>query len=226
MNSLVPYRDVPWIPPELADADGFVGVGGDLSPRTLLRAYAEGVFPWYDENDPILWWSPDPRAIIELEGSPPYGGLHVSRRLARTLRSGKFRITINHCFGQVIRCCGENREGGTWITREMIAAYEELHRLGFAHSVESWVGDTLAGGVYGVALGGLFAAESMFYRISDGSKVALAALVQRLKERGFVLLDVQMTTPHTERLGAFNIPRRVYLQRLRQAVRLRDVRFV
>ncbi len=226
MNSPLPQRDVPWIPPELADADGFVGVGGDLSPRTLLRAYAEGVFPWYGEDDPILWWSPDPRAIIELEGPEPYGGLHVSRRLARTLRSGKFRITINQCFGQVIRACGENREGGTWITPEMIAAYEELHRLGFAHSVESWVGDTLAGGVYGVALGGLFAAESMFYRITDGSKVALAALVRRLKERRFVLLDVQMTTPHTERLGAFNIARRTYLQRLRYAVRLRDVCFV
>jgi leucyl/phenylalanyl-tRNA--protein transferase len=226
MNFPFSNRDVPWISPDLADADGFVGVGGDLSPRTLLRAYAEGVFPWYGDDDPILWWSPDPRAIIELDGPDPYGGLHVSRRLARTIRSGKFHITVNGCFEKVIRCCGENRPEGTWITPEMINAYVELHRLGFAHSVESWVGDTLAGGVYGVALGGLFAAESMFYRISDGSKVALAALVQRLRQRGFVLLDVQLTTAHTERLGAINIPRINYLQRLRQAVRLRDVRFV
>lgn len=226
MNFPFSNRDVPWIPPELADSDGFVGVGGDLSPRTLLRAYAEGVFPWYGDDDPILWWSPDPRAIIELSGPDPYGGLHVSRRLARTLRSGKFRITVNHCFEQVIRGCGENRAEGTWITPEIIDAYLELHRLGFAHSVESWVGETLAGGVYGVALGGLFAAESMFYRISDGSKVALAALVRRLRQQGFVLLDVQMTTPHTERMGAINIPRADYLQRLRQAIRLRDIRFV
>ncbi|MCS7022000.1 MAG: leucyl/phenylalanyl-tRNA--protein transferase [Gemmataceae bacterium] len=226
MNYPLSQRDVPWVPPELADADGFVGVGGDLSPRTLLRAYAEGVFPWFGEDDPILWWSPDPRAIIELKGPEPYGGLHVSRRLARTLRSGKFRITYNHCFAQVIRCCGENRPEGTWITPAMIEAYLELHRLGFAHSVESWVGDTLAGGVYGVALGGFFAAESMFYRVSDGSKVALAALVQHLRQRGFVLLDVQMTTPHTERMGAINIPRSEFLQRLRLAVRLNDVQFV
>lgn len=225
-------RDVPWIPPDRADADGFVGVGGDLSPRTLLRAYAEGVFPWFNEGDPILWWSPDPRAIIELEdgrtphGTPGYGGLHVSRRLARTLRSGKFRVTVNACFEQVMRACGENRPGGTWVTPELVEAYVRLHRLGHAHSVETWHGEELAGGVYGVALGGLFAAESMFYRVSDGSKVALAALVRRLKDRGFELLDVQMTTGHTERLGATNIPRHEYLHRLRRAVARTEVCFV
>jgi leucyl/phenylalanyl-tRNA--protein transferase len=215
------------MPPELADPDGFVGLGGDLKPRTLLRAYAEGVFPWFNEDDPILWWSPDPRAVIELEGPGEggYGGLHVSRRLARTLRSGKFRITYNACFERVMRACGEDRDDGTWVTAEMIAAYTEMHRLGHAHSVESWVGDELAGGIYGIAIHGLFAAESMFYRVTDGSKAALAALVARLRERGFILLDVQMTTPHTERMGAVNIPRIQYLRRVREAVKLTGVRF-
>jgi leucyl/phenylalanyl-tRNA--protein transferase len=223
----LPSRDVPWIPPELADPDGFVGVGGDLSPRTLLRAYAEGVFPWFNEEDPILWWSPDPRAIIELHTHPdrPHGGLHVSRRLARTIRSGKFRVTINRCFEAVMVGCGENREGGTWVTPDMLGAYVEMHRLGHAHSVETWVGDNLAGGVYGLSVGGLFAAESMFYRIPDGSKVALVALVERLSGRGYSILDVQMTTAHTERMGAINIPRADYLRRIREAVKRGEISF-
>ena len=227
MSHSLPGRDVPWIPPELADEDGFVGVGGDLGPRTLLRAYAEGVFPWFNDDDPILWWSPDPRAIIELHTRPdsPYGGLHVSRRLARTIRSGKFRVTVNACFETVMEACGQNREGGTWVTEEMLQAYTAMHRLGHAHSVETWVGDKLAGGVYGISIGGLFAAESMFFRVSDGSKVALAALVSRLRDRGFTLLDVQMTTEHTERMGAMNIPRKEYLRRLREAVKRSGVSF-
>ena len=235
-------RDVPWIPPELAEPDGFVGVGGDLSPRTLLRAYAEGVFPWFNEGDPILWWSPDPRGVIELhadptahpDATPGYGGLHVPRRLLRTIRSGKFRVTVNHCFATVMRACGEERPEGTWVTHDMLRAYTELHRLGHAHSVETWVRAEeegpdvweLAGGTYGVAIGGLFAAESMFYRVTDGSKVALAALVQRLIERGFVLLDVQMKTAHTGRLGATEIRRGEYLKRLRRAISLTGVSFV
>jgi leucyl/phenylalanyl-tRNA--protein transferase len=212
--------NLPWVPPELADEDGFVGSGGDLSPATLIRAYCDGVFPWFNEGDPILWWSPDPRTIIELDG------LHVSRRLARTIRSGKFRVTIDTCFGTVMQLCGENRTEGTWITPQMLAAYTELHRLGFAHSVETWVGDQLAGGVYGVAIGGFFAAESMFYRVSDGSKVALAALVERLREQGFKLLDVQMKTPHTVRMGAIDIPRCLYLQRLRVAIEHSEAKFL
>jgi leucyl/phenylalanyl-tRNA--protein transferase len=197
-----------------------VGVGGDLKPATLIRAYSEGVFPWFNEDDPILWWSPDPRTIIELDG------LHVSRSLARTIRTGKFRVTINQCFGDVIRACGDRRADGTWLTPEMIAAYELLHRLGHAHSVETWVGPVLAGGVYGVTVGTLFAGESMFYRVRDGSKVALVALVNRLRERGYELLDVQMRTEHTTRLGAVDLPRSEYLRRLRAAVRNREVRFV
>ncbi|MCI0704294.1 MAG: leucyl/phenylalanyl-tRNA--protein transferase [Planctomycetia bacterium] len=218
----------------MAEPDGFVGVGGDLSPRTLLRAYADGVFPWFNEGDPILWWSPDPRAIIELhvnqsahpEATPGYGGLHVSRRLARTIRSGKFRVTMNACFATVMRACGENRPEGTWVTDDMLKAYTELHRLGHAHSVETWIGDELAGGTYGVSIGGFFSAESMFYRVSDGSKVALAALVSRLCECGFTLLDVQMTTDHTGRMGATELSRRDYLKRLRKAIGLTGVSFV
>jgi leucyl/phenylalanyl-tRNA---protein transferase len=214
----------------MADADGFVGINGDLSPLTLLRAYSDGVFPWFNDGDPILWWSPDPRSVIELQSSAPeksvYGGLHVSHRLARTIRSGKFRVTINQCFTRVMRSCGEQRDGGTWVTAEMLAAYSEMHRLGHAHSVETWYGDELAGGVYGLAIGGLFAAESMFYRVTDGSKVALAALVSRLRERKFALLDVQMKTPHTERMGAVNITRAEYLRRLRKAVQISSVSFV
>jgi leucyl/phenylalanyl-tRNA--protein transferase len=213
----------------MADAEGFVGIGGDLSPRTLMRAYRDGVFPWFNEGDPILWWSPDPRAVIELHpgnDQSPYGGLHVSHRLARTIRSGKFRITLDHCFDRVMTSCGERREGGTWVTPEMLEAYTEMHRLGFAHSVESWVGDVLAGGIYGLAIGGLFAAESMFYRVTDGSKVALAALVSHLRDRKFTLMDVQMKTAHTERMGAVNVARSDYLKRLRKAVQMRDISFV
>lgn len=214
-----PDRDVPWISPELGDPEGLVGVGGDLSPDLLLRAYAEGVFPWFSEGDPVLWWSPDPRAVIELDG------LHVSRRLARAIRSGKFRVTVNACFEEVVRACGENRPEGTWVTAGMVAAYTALHRVGHAHSLEVWQGSDLAGGIYGVSVGGLFAGESMFHRKTDASKVALVALVERLKHRGYVLFDVQMTTEHTERMGAVNIPRAAYLERLHDAVRKAGVTF-
>ncbi|MBX9582797.1 MAG: leucyl/phenylalanyl-tRNA--protein transferase [Gemmataceae bacterium] len=208
------------MPPELAEPEGLVGVGGDLSPATLLRAYADGVFPWFSDGDPILWWSPDPRAVIELDG------LHVSRRLARTMRGGRFRVTADRAFAAVMRACGEERPEGTWVTAEMLEGYTELHRLGHAHSVEVWHGDELAGGVYGVGVGGLFAGESMFHRVTDASKVALAALVERLRRRGYALFDVQMTTDHTERMGAVNIPRADYLRRLRSAVKLKDVTFL
>lgn len=223
-------RRRPWVSPTLAGPDGLVGVGGDLRPGTLIRAYSEGVFPWFNPGDPILWWSPDPRGIIELDG------LHISRSLARTLRSGKFRITVNTAFGDVIRGCAVRPDGGTWITAEMISAYETLHQLGHAHSLETWVAAEpdspagtdwqLAGGIYGIAIGGLFAGESMFYRVTDGSKVALAALVQRLREHGFELFDVQMTTEHTATMGATEIPRSEYLERLQAAVGKSGVSFL
>jgi leucyl/phenylalanyl-tRNA--protein transferase len=198
--------------PESADGAGLVAVGGDLRPERLLEAYRRGVFPWYDEDYPICWWSPDPRAIIELDG------LHVSRRLGRTIRSQRFKVTVNQAFDEVIRGCADRPAEGTWITADMIQAYQTLHRLGHAHSVETWREGELAGGVYGVAVGGLFAGESMFHRQADASKVALAALVERLRERNFQLLDVQFVTPHTAGLGAVEIPRKEYLARLRRAL--------
>ena len=200
-----------FLEPEFADEWGLVAVGGDLCPERLLRAYCSGVFPWYDEGWPVCWWSPDPRCIFEFER------FHVSRRLARTLRSGKFQVTRNQAFDEVIRGCAD-REEGTWITRDMIEAYERLHRLGWAHSVEAWCDGRLAGGVYGVALGGFFAGESMFHRVNDGSKVALAHLVDHLQCQGFQLFDTQMPTDHTLRMGAVEIPRATYLDRLKKAL--------
>lgn len=195
---------------------GLVRIGGDLAPATLLQAYCTGVFPWFDEGWPICWWSPDPRGIFELKD----GGLHVSRRLARTIRSGKFKVTINRAFGDVIRGCAD-RVDGSWITLSMIEAYERLHRLGVAHSVETWRDGQLAGGLYGVALGGFFAGESMFHRVSDGSKVALAFTFEHLRRRGFTLFDSQFLNEHTANLGAVEIPRQEYLERLEQALQVR-----
>jgi len=163
---------------------------------------------------PILWWSPDPRAVIELDG------LKVSRRLARTVRSGRFRVTVDRAFRAVVEGCAR-RHGpdGVWITRGMAVAYERLHWLGHAHSVEVWRGPELAGGLYGVAIGGFFAGESMFSRVTDASKVALVFIVERLRQAGYQLFDVQFLNPHTASLGATEIPRAVYLRRLRQALR-------
>jgi leucyl/phenylalanyl-tRNA--protein transferase len=201
-----------WLDPEQADDTGLVAIGGDLNPVRLLEAYRRGIFPWYDEGLPICWWSPDPRAIFELEG------FHISRRLARTIQSGRFSLTVNCDFAGVIRGCADRPGDGTWITSEMIEAYESLHRLGFAHSVEAWNDGVVAGGIYGVAVGGLFAGESMFSRQRDASKVALAYLVDRLRQRQFQLFDIQFLNGHTARLGAVEIPRREYLARLRSAL--------
>ncbi|MBL9164529.1 MAG: leucyl/phenylalanyl-tRNA--protein transferase [Planctomycetaceae bacterium] len=205
----MPSRYFP--PAQRASPEGLVAVGGRLSATWLLDAYRHGIFPWPSSSyEPMLWWSPDPRAIL------PVDGMYVSRRLQRRLRSGEFATTCDTAFAQVIAACatGSGREGGTWITPEMIAAYTELHRLGHAHSVEVWRGEELAGGIYGIAIGGLFAAESMFHRSRDGSKVALARLVGHLRSRGYGLVDVQQSTPHTQSLGVVEISRRDYLQRL------------
>ena len=172
------------------------------------------MFPWFNEGDPVLWWSPDPRGVIELPD-----GLHLSRSLQRTLKKGHFRTTTNRAFAAVMAACGADREGGTWVTPEMLAAYTDLHRLGHAHSVEVWQGEELVGGTYGVSLGGVFAAESMFHRATDASKVALVALRDRLVAGGFELWDVQLTNDHTATLGAVDVPREAYLRRLRAAVR-------
>lgn len=189
---------------------GLVAIGGDLSVPRLLLAYRRGLFPW--TADPVTWWSPDPRGIFELDQ------FHVSRSLARTLRQGAFAITFDHAFTQVITACAETRRPGGWISPEFIAAYTRLHEAGHAHSVECWLGGELAGGVYGVAVGGMFAGESMFHRASDASKVALFHLMQRLRERGFTLFDTQMVTPATRQLGAKEISRAAYLRRLKAAV--------
>ncbi|QDS98577.1 leucyl/phenylalanyl-tRNA--protein transferase [Adhaeretor mobilis] len=205
--------------PDPADAtpDGLVGIGGDLTPDRLLDAYRHGIFPWptYAE-DPMLWWSPDPRALMPLEG------MHVSRRLSRRLKSNQFTHSVDKAFAQVIHACsvGPGREGGTWLTEEMLAAYVHLHKLGHAHSVEVWQEGELAGGVYGVAVGGVFAAESMFHRVRDASKVALYRLIEHLNARGYQMLDIQQWTDHTGSLGAIEVPRRDYLKRLEQLVDL------
>lgn len=199
--------------PARADPEGLLAQGGDLEPATIVSAYQQGVFPWpYDESEMMLWWSPDPRAILPLDG------LHVSRSLARTLRRGRFRVTLDADFAAVVDGCAAREE--TWITPAMRAAYVRLHELGWAHSVEVWGTDgTLAGGLYGVAVGALFAAESMFHRVADASKVAVVALVQHARRVGTTLLDVQMPTDHLATLGAQAISRQEYLTRLAAAVR-------
>jgi leucyl/phenylalanyl-tRNA--protein transferase len=201
-----------WLPPHLGDESGLIGVGGNLKPATLLMAYRAGVFPWYSEGEPILWFSPEPRGIIPLDQ------FHIAKRLARTLRQGQFNTTINRCFRDVMTACGENRGDRRWITDEMLEAYCTLYQLGHAHSVEVWQGDSLVGGTYGVAINGLFAAESMFHRITDASKVALVTLAERLQSRGYQLLDIQMVTPHTATFGAIEIARRDYLSRVQLAL--------
>ncbi len=203
--------------PRYTTCEGIVAAGSEFAPEVLLDAYRHGIFPWpIDHVDPVLWWCPDPRAILPLDG------FVASRRLLRRIRRGEFQITSDRVFRDVIEGCasGPGREDGTWITPEMVAAYTRLHELGHAHSVEVWQEGQLVGGTYGVAIGGLFAAESMFYRVRDASKVALYWLVQHLNARGYQLLDVQQWTPHTGRLGVIEIPRNEYLDRLAEVVDL------
>lgn len=233
--------------PTATTPDGLLCVGGRLTPEWLLDAYRHGIFPWpMWEDEPIAWWSPDPRAIIELDG------LHISRRLQRTLRSGKFQVTHDSAFQKVIEGCATagDREESTWLTPAMIAAYCRLHSLGHAHSIEVWsdlplpLGEgrgesglidkaqgaltphpspkgrgELVGGTYGISIGGFFAAESMFHRVTDASKIAVVHLVAHLRTRGYELFDIQQWTPHTGRMGAVEIPRTEYLRRLAHAVK-------
>lgn len=194
--------------PARADAEGLLAVGGDLCPNRLLLAYDNAIFPWYSEGLPPMWWSPDPRALFEPER------LHVSRSMQRELKQQRFEVTLDRAFGRVLRECGRERDGGTWLLPEMIEAYEELHALGHAHSIEVWDGSALAGGLYGVHRGGLFAAESMFHRVTNASKVAVIAAVRSLFAAGVELFDVQFLTPHLESLGAFEVSRAEYLARL------------
>jgi len=189
-----------------------------IDPEQLVSAYANGWFPMAVEGGEIRWFSPDPRGIIPLDT------FRISNRLARTWRSGRFEIAINRAFAEVMTACAtivrDPADPGTWITQDIVDSYVALHRLGLAHSVEAWRGGQLAGGLYGVALGGVFFGESMFHRETDASKIALIALVERLNQRGFRLLDTQWSTPHLEQFGAVEIPRREYLRRLARALRV------
>ena len=197
--------------PREAEPDGLLAVGGDLSPPRLLRAYAAGIFPWYSEGSPILWWSPEPRFILE----PAW--LHVPHSLHRTLRRGRYAVRADTAFSRVIRRCAEApRPGqdGTWITEEMAMAYERLHELGYAHSFETWEGDSLAGGLYGVSLGGAFFGESMFADAPDASKVAFVRSVEWLAHKGVGLVDCQVETAHLSRFGARGVSRDEFLARL------------
>lgn len=208
-------REVAFPDPRDSEPDGLLAVGGDLSPERLVAAYAAGIFPWFGPGSPILWWSPDPRLVLLPER------LHVPRSLARTLRRGRYRITADTAFPQVIRACAAAArpgQDGTWITGGMIAAYERLHALGLAHSFEAWEGEALAGGLYGVSLGAAFFGESMFSARPDASKAAFVRSVEHLRAAGVALIDCQVRTEHLARFGAGEIPREDFLARLEAAL--------
>ncbi|HCW90242.1 MAG TPA: leucyl/phenylalanyl-tRNA--protein transferase [Marinobacter sp.] len=202
-----------WFPPPeqaLEDPDGLLAVGGDLSPKRLILAYSQGIFPWFSEEQPILWWSPDPRCVLFPDE------IHVSRSLRRTLNRQLFRITADRDFRQVIRLCAITRDEGTWITDDMKASYTRLHDMGIAHSIEAWNADgRLVGGMYGVALGRCFFGESMFSLETNASKVVMVHLANQLRLWGFVLIDCQVESNHLLRMGARTIPRRHFLSILK-----------
>jgi leucyl/phenylalanyl-tRNA--protein transferase len=202
-------------PPEKADPTGILAVGGDLSIERLILAYRSGIFPWYSDGEPLIWWSPDPRFVLFPDE------FKVSTSLKRIVKSGKFRVTFDQNFKTVIGSCSRikrRHEDGTWITSEMLEAYCAMHKAGHAHSVEVWLGDELAGGLYGVAVGKCFCGESMFTKVSNASKVALVALVERLKMQGCSMIDSQVHTDHLEKMGAREIPRKEYLRKLKKAL--------
>ncbi|MFA6314569.1 MAG: leucyl/phenylalanyl-tRNA--protein transferase [Sterolibacterium sp.] len=203
-----------WFPPvdkALSEPNGLLAAGGDLAAERLLCAYRRGIFPWYSPGEPLLWWSPDPRMVL-LPSE-----VRISRSLHRKLKVADYEIRLDSAFAEVIAACAAPRGegGGTWISAEMQAAYQRLHQLGYAHSVETWVElegrSTLVGGLYGVAIGSVFYGESMFSRVSDASKIALAHLCRLLERRGFVVIDCQMNTPHLASLGAREIPRQEFV---------------
>lgn len=216
---------IPWLRPgdppsafppvetALDDPDGLLCAGGDLAPERLIEAYRRGIFPWYSVGQPILWWSPDPRTVLYP------AELHVSRSLARTLRRGRFAITADRAFAAVMDGCADprRRPEGTWITLEMRAAYLRLHEMGYAHSVETWDGTRLVGGIYGVALGRAFFGESMFSAVPDASKAAICGLSHALLERNYDFIDCQVASAHLASLGARSLPRREFLRRLAAA---------
>lgn len=203
-------------PPQLADPDGLLAVGGDLRAERLLLAYSSGIFPWPTEGFPLLWHSPDPRFVL------PHGALHVPKSLRRKLKKAPFRLSLDSAFSEVVRrCADKSRPGqkGTWITEEMVDAYTHLHELGFAHSVEAWEGDELVGGLYGVSLGGAFFGESMFANRPDASKIGFVTLVMQLWKWDIRLIDAQVHTKHLERFGGVHWPRKEYLHQLSIALK-------
>src|SRR5688500_857906 len=216
---MIPFleADEPFPPVEFAlrDPNGLLAAGADLSPERLIDAYAHGIFPWFGDDDPLLWWSPDPRMVLSV------GELRVARSLRRVIRSGRFVVTMDTAFGEVMAGCAQPRpeQDGTWITAEMTDAYERLAALGFAHSVEAWVDGALAGGLYGVAIGRMFFGESMFTRVSDASKVAFVHLVRQLERWNIPLIDCQMSTQHLASLGAREIPRADFVREVARLVR-------
>jgi leucyl/phenylalanyl-tRNA--protein transferase len=208
--------DISFPPPRLAIEGGLLAVGGDLGVERLVLAYRSGIFPWYSEGDPLLWWSPDPRMVLFPDK------LHVARSLERVLKKGTFTTTMDTAFDPVIRACVEMRgpkRDGTWITADMVDAYCALHEAGYAHSVECWKDGQLAGGLYGVSLGACFFGESMFSHEPNASKVAFVSLVRQVAAWGFSLVDCQMHTPHLERFGAQEIPRKRFLALLRDGLK-------
>jgi leucyl/phenylalanyl-tRNA---protein transferase len=215
---VVPWlkADSPFPPLEAAldDPNGLLAAGADLSPQRLIDAYRHGIFPWYNEAQPILWWSPDPRMVLPVEE------FKIPRSLQKTLKQGRFAIRVDSAFRAVMEECSEPRPGqsGTWITPPVVDAYTRLHRLGHAHSVEAWLGGKLVGGLYGVAIGRMFFGESMFAREPDASKVALVRLVELLKARDMPLIDCQQETQHLARFGARPIPRRRFADWLSRLV--------
>jgi leucyl/phenylalanyl-tRNA--protein transferase len=203
----------------LRDPNGLLAAGGDLSPARLLEAYRHGIFPWFNADDPILWWSPDPRMVLFPQE------FKISRSLRKTLRNRQYEVRADTAFEQVMRACAAPRDGhhGTWIHDEMIAAYSALHRMGHAHSIETWIAGELVGGLYGMAIGRMFYGESMFSRRSDASKIALAHLAAQLARWNFGMIDCQMNTRHLASLGAREIPRAEFIARLQELVNYPDL---
>lgn len=217
MSELVepPRTEVRFPDPRRVPRD-VIAVGTDFRPGTLLQAYRMGIFPWPQgtgDGDIVAWFSPDPRALVPLDR------LAWSRSLRRTLRNHAFTITVDTAFRETMMACGSEREGGTWITPEVIAGYTQLHALGWAHSLEVWDGRALVGGIYGIAIGASFAAESMFHRVTNASKIAFATLAEKLRDSGYLVFDAQVMNPHLASLGCVDVQRDVYLDRLARAVK-------
>lgn len=210
-------------PAWLARSDGLLCIGGDLSAQRILLAYEKGIFPWFSENEPILWWSPDPRLVLFPEN------IKVSRSLKKTIKKNTFHLTMDHAFEETILSCSKPRRkefAGTWLVEEMIEAYIQLHKLGYAHSIETWKDGRLVGGLYGICLGGIFFGESMFSFEDDASKTALTALARHLEQHRFDLIDCQVTTNHLLSMGATEISRNTYLDIIQRSIKRTDLRNV